>query len=501
MKKITAFTLLLANLLLLAACGGSEVSNDTTASAGGDTTAAPVETEVTDDIPELDFGGAPFRVLTADFSGYPTRTFSAEQTGDILDDALFARNQYLEERFNIEIEEITVSNFIKDISPAIRTVVLAGDPAYELAMMVDRFALNIGMEGCLYSYNDLPYIDLDKPYWNQQVKEDFSVDGKLFFCYGDDNLVFFQNTTILTFNKQLAEQYKLDDPYQLVYDGKWTYDRFMEMNAAVTNDLNGDSVMDINDQWGTIMATNMFYANFWLQDGLKLVEKDEDDLPYFNVPGNDALQSILVRLAEDSKKGCFYDMDTRTDYNEFLNTSAPANYDGSRLDNLMKLFTMNKSLFASATFIHVINARTMEADFGILPFPATEEKEPGYIYGSRTFGGFPYVVPASTENLEMVSAVMEASAYYAHQNVIPVLYDKVLKVKNTRDEDSVNMMDMIRRNRITDLGETYWWDNVENTYEQAFKDGDVNMASRTAAVEELVNADLEKAIEFFKALD
>lgn len=117
MKKITAFTLLLANLLLLAACGGSEVSNDTTASAGGDTTAAPVETEVTDDIPELDFGGAPFRVLTGVHGTYPVDTYSAEETGDVLDDTLYARNRTLEERFNIKFEETVTKTISSRMCP------------------------------------------------------------------------------------------------------------------------------------------------------------------------------------------------------------------------------------------------------------------------------------------------------------------------------------------------------------------------------------------------
>ena len=36
-------------------------------------------------------------------------------------------------------------------------------------MMIDRYALKAGMDGQLIQYNDLPNIDLTKPYWNQKV--------------------------------------------------------------------------------------------------------------------------------------------------------------------------------------------------------------------------------------------------------------------------------------------------------------------------------------------
>ena len=47
-----------------------------------------------------------------------------------------------------------MGNFSIGIPNAVRSTVLAGDDAYEMAMVVDRFALNIGMEGCLYAYMD-----------------------------------------------------------------------------------------------------------------------------------------------------------------------------------------------------------------------------------------------------------------------------------------------------------------------------------------------------------
>ncbi len=503
MKQYTRTLAFLLSVLALASVGCATPktpAKETEATDPVTETTAPVTEEnlLYDNVPALDFKEAEFRILTGIHSTYPVSTYSmktAEETSEILDDALYKRNLALSERFNITFNE-TVLPDIFGVNDKLRETVLSQEDAYHLAMQIDRYALAAGMEGSLLSYSELPYVDLTRPYWNQNIQKDFSIDGKLFFTYGDDNLVFFGSTTVLAFNKNMMDTYDLGDPYQLVYDGKWTYDVFFEMSRAVTDNVNGDSEMNAEDQWGAIITGNAFYASFWIQDGLKMVEKDAEDHPYFNVPGNEAMISKMIRLAEDSQKGCWYDLSYRTDWqNQYAGT-------GHSYNSVMAMFSEGKSLFASASLITIMDARGMEMDFGILPYPTSEEKEAGYIYGSRTFGGFPYVVPITVQNTEMVSAVMEASACASANIVIPVLYDKVLKVKNTRDEDSGRMLDMIRKNRITDLGETYWHDNINAVLANMVATGKADtIASHTEKITKSVNTLLKKATDFFENLE
>ena len=92
MRKIRFISLLLALILTasMTACGsGAGASSDTTASAG--TTAAVTEDPriVRDGLPEKDFGGETFTLLAREEFGYE---FDAEQTGDVVDDAVYKRN-------------------------------------------------------------------------------------------------------------------------------------------------------------------------------------------------------------------------------------------------------------------------------------------------------------------------------------------------------------------------------------------------------------------------
>ena len=109
-KKLLSTLLLVAMMASLAACGGEAAGgNDTT--GGADTTAAPIDTDhdangfLLDSIPaDTDFGGAEFNLLVREAKA-PTEFFVEEQTGDILNDAVFNSNRAVEERLNIVIEQ------------------------------------------------------------------------------------------------------------------------------------------------------------------------------------------------------------------------------------------------------------------------------------------------------------------------------------------------------------------------------------------------------------
>ena len=40
---------------------------------------------------------------------------------------------------------------------------------------------------------------------------------------------------VIFFNKQMVSDFGLDNPYQLVYDGKWTIDAFDKMARAASS--------------------------------------------------------------------------------------------------------------------------------------------------------------------------------------------------------------------------------------------------------------------------
>lgn len=66
----------------------------------------------------------------------------------------------------------------------------------------------------------------------------------MFFTTGEITVSDNDAAFVILFNKELHEAYNLEDPYQLVYDGKWTMDKFAELCKTVTEDLNQDGLMN-----------------------------------------------------------------------------------------------------------------------------------------------------------------------------------------------------------------------------------------------------------------
>lgn len=499
MKKQTViFVLLLAlNFVFGTAACSAEPAGDETMTTAPETTLT-IETEdltFKDELPETDYGGYEFRVVTGIHGTYLISTFSVEsESGDTLDDVLFRRNTKLEERFNIKFKENVLNDIFK-VNDEVKKTTTAGDDAYDLAMMIDRYALTAGINGQLYSYNDLPYINFEKGYWDQNMSRDFSIGDKLFFTSGADNLVFFSSITHLVFNKVMAADFNLESPYNLVRGGKWTFETFFGMMSDVTADLDGDGTFSDTDQYGIVATNNMFWPNLWINSGYKLVEKDEDDMPYFNIPGNDGFVSILQTIHDygyggDSKAVFLIGRDKVTNYTTT----------GSAYNLSMVMFTAGRSLFCGASLVTILDTRGMDDDFGIIPYPALNEVSAGTAYGCRTFGGFPYVVPVTNSDLSRTSMVMEALASESYQNVRPALYDILLKTKVSRDAESEEMLDMMLANRITDLGESYWWDTIESKFEAMYATKNLKLASDIEKVTPLAVKEIDKAIEFFAQL-
>jgi len=63
-----------------------------------------------------------------------------------------------------------------------------------------------------------------------------------------------------------------------------------------------------------------------------------------------------------------------------------------------------------------------------------------------------FVVPITVNDTECVSAVLEGLAILGYRDIMPVYYDTVIKSKLIRDNDSEEMLDLIREGIVVDMG-------------------------------------------------
>ncbi|HHX53977.1 MAG TPA: hypothetical protein GX704_03615, partial [Clostridiales bacterium] len=286
MKKIriTAVFLLLVMLLgAFAGCGDSGGDAAVTTSALTDAPEETTEAPVKADLPDVDYNGDTFTVYMRVSDWFAADFDVKELTGDTIDDAIFERNSKVAEQFNIVFE------FLRDNDDfglnTARTAVLAGDQSLDLLLPHARFVFPYALEGLLYDWNtDLPYIDLDKPWWNDDARAAFSLCNRLFAMVGDISYTNLGSSKCMLFNKNILDQLGIESPYPMVNSGGWTMDKMAELTKSAASDLNGDGKYDIaDDRYGYITTHWSGPIQVLYSADQRIARKDENDLLYLTL--------------------------------------------------------------------------------------------------------------------------------------------------------------------------------------------------------------------------
>ena len=185
-------------------------------------------TLITDELTDQDYGGRVFNFITGSevHWGLLDRICVESETGEVINDATFRRTLKVEERFNIKIEDIKIP--YHRIGGDLKKSVNAGDKPYDAVYMWGLYFLDLAAEGFLYDLNKLPNVNFSKPYWDQNAKNQLSIGNRLYMMTGDANMFYNDATWVTMFNKDLIRDHNLEDPYQLVRDGKWTINPYFK---------------------------------------------------------------------------------------------------------------------------------------------------------------------------------------------------------------------------------------------------------------------------------
>ena len=487
MKKRLFSTLLILSLLAsLTAAGCGE-------SGTGDVTTGEIDTEPAvetspDNIPlGTDLGGQTVRIYVR---GDTIDTeFATEQTGDIVDDAIYNRNRAIEDRLNVKLEYLsnTSVNFWDDRNiymDTVRASVLANDGSIDIAAGLSNIMPYLAQDGMFVNLlrGDIPYLNFDSPWWPAELTDELSVQGRMYMTSGEACLGVIKGMMCFYFNKDMIEQYKLENPYELVTSGKWTLDKLDEMASSVYNDINGNTKVDEEDNFGFIIANENHAPNFLLACGYRLTEPDSQGLPKYAL-GSEKIVSLLDRLVNIMKKDGF-----------------AAKLDGK--DAYSTTFINGKALFTTGEFQNAETFRDLGFDYGIIPYPKLDENQSDYITSSRaTYSLLGITVTAS--DIDAAAAVLEASASENYRSVTPVYFEKALKVKYSRDDVSSQMFDIIKSHISFDFGVVHgpMMENISTELRQEICRAKGTWSSTWAAKESTVNTMVSDYLEAILALE
>lgn len=471
-RKLTS--LLLLSMILAEASACSSAPSDSTDIT---TTDAITTTATVCDIPEdIKFDGETFTFAIYENANTNNHMLVDEEDGDTMNDAIHKRRRMTEERFGITLEELVFD----DNAAKFRAPIMAGDNSYDIGNIRCTDALSFWQDGIITPASDLPYVDIDKSYWNRAFNDSLTLCGQQYIAIGDMLTSTHDLTYALAFNKKLADNYNIGDIYSLVRDGKWTFDQMLAMMKTATQDANGDTIMDENDNYGYCAHPKNVLPSFWIAAGEMSVKKDENDLPYLAM-GEERFTNVWNKVFDMTYGAGTYFKPDDNDWNDVT-------------DAQRKLFTNNQLLFMDCSFYYAQLLRSMETDFGIIPYPKYTEDQNRY-YSRVAYYNAP-VIPISNDRFELVGAVLEYFNWASAETVIPAYYDTVLHGKVVRDEDSREMLDIIFDARVVDIGDTTLCANIrDGVVFDMFKKENSNLSSKLPSLEKVIDKFLSKMPE------
>lgn len=435
MDKRFVLILLCASMLFCGACGDSATPVETTAGTSDTQTESSVETEITDGLPDVDLDGWELRISAHHDVLSDERTiYSSELNGELINDLIYNRNLDLMNRFNFTMTVIPGNGWADDYN-RLKTSALAGSRDYDMAFLLPFAANgNLVLDGCLRNMLDVPYLNFDQPWWHTNVNELFTYDGYLPFVSSDYLLSSYQYANILIFNKVMADEFGLDGIYDMVRDGEWTLDSFAETVNQVSGDLNGNTVKDEGDRFG--FATNYGYhaLTFCYAIGEISVRFENDE----------------VMLGYKDEK--FYHL-AEWMYDLFYNSSSVFEIEW---DKECDITWDENRVFIQALWMNDLEKfRSYNSEYGIIPYPKYDEvQEDYYTYVDARSGGVSIPIDATDETVEKVGLILEALSCASYRDIIPEYLESVTNSKLTRDDDSIEMLEIISAGRRWDVGYT-----------------------------------------------
>ena len=398
------------------------------------------------DIPEADYGGHTFTILVSlnNVLDDIWNDFHAEEeTGDSINDAIYSRNVFVEEKYKIKIADIVDDPTDKAMDrpkaqKMIKNTIQAGDNAYDAAMLSGYAACALTTGGFLLDMNSMAPLDLTKPWWDQKANRDLTIKDKMFYTTGDISNVVNEATYTILFNKKLVQEYGLESPYELVKRGEWTYDKLIEMGMQVSTDINGDGKFDFEDRYGAFIwdDTMMGVVNAIGEKCAKINGKGEIELTLLNERMLTTFDKY-IRFALDKAHALMYQ---REDWSG---------------DKTNVMFENDQGLFYLQIMELVVRLRAMELDFGVLPYPKFDAAQKDYYSTVSSWHSGFICVPKGQADISRTGAILEAMAAESMYTLKPAYYELALKGKLVRDADSEDMLDLIFDSKIYDAGWLY----------------------------------------------
>lgn len=491
--KIAAVVLVLMMLLCCSACkngtknqpADSKTDNSGTA-AEPDTTEEP---EKKPDLPEIRFDGKEFRILSLNAESYTTELYITEEEaekGTDVDSAVYARAAMIFETYGVDIV-MAPQKARADIDQWMTVTSLSADlnETYHLVANHGRNTAKYVINGLTGDWNRLKWVDLEADWWSQGAREQWVLpSGSIYMMMGDISYGSVGQAIGMFFNKKILRDAEMDYPYQLVRDGKWTFEQFRTYVTDAADTLNGDGSGNLDsDSFGYVTGISRGPQNILNSTGYHWVTIEDGNYSLLKQDAGNVSDAFDKWFDFIYKSGCcILNLDSATPSGK-----------------MVKALSEGRAAFMDDRIAYSAELSKKGADFGVVPSPKYSEQTDGYhtfVNAAANTFCIPRKIAENTEEAEFASVILEVMAYSGSREILPTYYKTILTYQSQTDGDSVEMIGKIRDGLSYDLA--YYYDlnklcDIGATI--AKKKGNTNFATEYQALITGANTALDKWLD------
>ena len=224
------------------------------------------------------------------------------------------------------------------------------------------------------------------------------------------------------------------------------------------------------------MVQNNSGMNFLMSAGENTTDKGADDVPYLK-PASSRFFDVLDTVNRIANTPNLF----------MFQNDNPGGFVGQQT-----IFEEGRALFFAEVLQLAERMRASEVDFGILPYPKYDEAQANYYTFGDSWCMNHMLVPITNKNLDktgMILEILNAESYYT---VRPAYIERAIHSKFFRDEDSIEMLDIIFASKVISLDEIFGWGMFGALNNEVFTDG--NFASAVESNETRVQRAIESSM-------
>ena len=364
----------------------------------------------------------------------------------VVEQNVYKRLDETKKQLNINVDwkqEKHGTAFIQSASTANQT------GGYDVIACYSMNAATLTTQGICKNLLSFNTMDFTQPCWPSDMIDQTTIYNKLYFCTGDisTNLIFMTSLVFVNMdmvstwkiNEKIQEKYGEENIYDLVREGKWTYDAMFTLTEGIWQNSDGTAGKTAGDTYG-LGTYNTLMCNFYSGAGYTLVNADADGLylseDYTDV---DSIEKLLKDVCEP-----LYDSGYCYTY-------------GGDYGKVRENFSAGLHLFslAPASHAYVTHYHTDNLNYAALPVPKYDAAQDGYhSYHSNPYTN--YIVASGSANPQIAASFLQCLAQWSYDTTRIAIFENTMKARFAQgDSDITEMWEMIVESQTFDLGRIF----------------------------------------------